>query len=54
MTIVVIITRTYITVVDILCQWQCFVYVRAEGLASEIKDFQGQLADYNTVRKNIR
>ena len=29
------------------------VYHRAEGLAAEIKELQGQLADYNTVRKSL-
>ena len=29
------------------------IYPRAEGLAAEIKELQGQLADYNTVRKSF-
>ena len=30
--------------------YQKIIACRAEGLANEIKELQGQLADYNTVK----
>ena len=34
--------------------YQKIIAFRAEGLANEIKELQGQLADYNTVKIKIR
>ena len=34
--------------------YQKIIACRAEGLANEIKELQGQLADYNTVKIKIR